>query len=303
MNYKNIIKDLKAKKDILYLLEKFNNKSGLFLMNNKFVFVEENINTYNLDGIETEFLTLKTSVNIESIENDPTFKKGNYNLIIFKSEEENNEMNNFIKLCKLYSQNKSYTFKDFFLSLYNIFQSKKADKNKNLIGLWGELYVIFYFKTNLNMEISNFWHLNTNDKYDFILPKCSMEIKTTTTTDCLITIKHDQIFNDQNKVLAAVHCQSNNSGYSILDLIKLINKDKTVSQNIKFQLKLQQEIMKIDVEELETKKIRIVDIKFLETNKIPTLQNIPENITNLVYQYSCENLVGLTNKKLLNIVL
>lgn len=75
MNYKNIIKDLKAKKDILYLLEKFNNKSGLFLMNNKFVFVEENINTYNLDGIETEFLTLKTSVNIESIENIQLLKR------------------------------------------------------------------------------------------------------------------------------------------------------------------------------------------------------------------------------------
>ena len=82
-------------------------------MKDSYVFVEQNLQKYNADGIETEFLTLKTSIDIESIGNDPTFKKGNYNLIIFKSEEVDVDLENFFKLCQLYC----YLFCTFFGTL------------------------------------------------------------------------------------------------------------------------------------------------------------------------------------------
>lgn len=287
---KNNLNKISMEKDILYLLEKYNKTSGLFMLNHKYVFVEQNLQKYNADGIETEFLTLKTSIDIESIGNDPTFKKGNYNLIIFKSEEVDVELENFFKLCQLYSKNNDYKFKDFFTSLYNIFQSKKVEKSLNLLGLWGELYVMIYLKNNLNLDSSNSWHVSSNDKYDFVFNQYPLEVKTTNSKDKLLTLKHNQIFSNEEKILAGVFCENNNAGMSINDLVKVLNKNKQISQNINFQLKLQQELIKINKEDMEKVKFKLKDIKFFNSKDLPTISNIPENVLNITYQYSCENL-------------
>ena len=299
---KNNPSNIKMEKDILYLLEKYNKTSGLFMLNHKYVFVEQNLHKYNADGIETEFLTLKTSIDIESIGNDPTFKKGNYNLIIFKSEEVDVELENFFKLCQLYSKNNDYMFKDFFTSLYNIFQSKKVEKSLNLLGLWGELYVMIYLKNNLNIDSSNSWHISSNDKYDFVFNQCPLEVKTTNSKEKLLTLKHNQIFNNQEKILAGVFCENNNAGMSVHDLVKMINKNKQIAQNINFQLKLQQELIKINQEDMENIKFKLKEIKFFNSKDLPTLTNVPENIFNITYQYSCENINELTDEKLICIL-
>lgn len=299
---KNNLNKISMEKDILYLLEKYNKTSGLFMLNHKYVFVEQNLQKYNADGIETEFLTLKTSIDIESIGNDPTFKKGNYNLIIFKSEEVDVELENFFKLCQLYSKNNDYKFKDFFTSLYNIFQSKKVEKSLNLLGLWGELYVMIYLKNNLNLASSNSWHISSNDKYDFVFNQYPLEVKTTNSKDKLLTLKHNQIFNNQEKILAGVFCENNNAGMSVHDLVKMLNKNKQISQNINFQLKLQQELIKINQEDMENIKFKLKEIKFFNSKDLPTLTNIPENILNITYQYSCENLKSVDDKYLREIL-
>lgn len=299
---KNNLNKISMEKDILYLLEKYNKTSGLFMLNHKYVFVEQNLQKYNADGIETEFLTLKTSIDIESIGNDPTFKKGNYNLIIFKSEEVDVELENFFKLCQLYSKNNDYKFKDFFTSLYNIFQSKKVEKSLNLLGLWGELYVMIYLKNNLNIDSSNSWHISSNDKYDFVFNQYPLEVKTTNSKDKLLTLKHNQIFNNQEKILAGVFCENNNAGMSVHDLVKMLNKNKQIAQNINFQLKLQQELIKINQEDMENIKFKLKEIKFFNSKDLPTLTNIPENILNITYQYSCENLKSVDDKYLREIL-
>lgn len=299
---KNNLNKISMEKDILYLLEKYNKTSGLFMLNHKYVFVEQNLQKYNADGIETEFLTLKTSIDIESIRNDPTFKKGNYNLIIFKSEEVDVELENFFKLCQLYSKNNDYKFKDFFTSLYNIFQSKKVEKSLNLLGLWGELYVMIYLKNNLNLDSSNSWHISSNDKYDFVFNQYPLEVKTTNSKDKLLTLKHNQIFNNQEKILAGVFCENNNAGMSVHDLVKMLNKNKQIAQNINFQLKLQQELIKINQEDMENIKFKLKEIKFFNSKDLPTLTNIPENILNITYQYSCENLKSVDDKYLREIL-
>lgn len=299
---KNNPSNIKMEKDILYLLEKYNKTSGLFMLNHKYVFVEQNLHKYNADGIETEFLTLKTSIDIESIGNDPTFNKGNYNLIIFKSDEVDVELENFFKLCQLYSKNNDYMFKDFFTSLYNIFQSKKIEKSLNLLGLWGELYVMIYLKNNLNIDSSNSWHISSNDKYDFVFNQYPLEVKTTNSKEKLLTLKHNQIFNNQEKILAAVFCESNNAGMSVHDLVKILNKNKQIAQNINFQLKLQQELIKLNQEDMRNIKFKLKEIKFFNSKDLPTLTNIPENILNITYQYSCDNLKSVDDKFLIKVL-
>lgn len=299
---KNNLNKISMQKDILYLIEKYNKTSGLFMLNHKYVFVEQNLQKYNADGIETEFLTLKTSIDIESIGNDPTFKKGNYNLIIFKSEEVDVELENFFKLCQLYSKNNDYMFKDFFTSLYNIFQSKKVEKSLNLLGLWGELYVMIYLNKNLNIDSSNSWHISSNDKYDFVFNQYPLEVKTTNSKEKLLTLKHNQIFNNQEKILAGVFCENNNAGMSVHDLVKILNKNKQIAQNINFQLKLQQELIKINQEDMEKIKFKLKEIKFFNSKDLPTLTNIPENILNITYQYSCENLKSIKEEILKDIL-
>ncbi len=302
MGLKKFVKDTKMKVDVLYLLEQYNKTSGLFILNNKYVFIEKNLHNYKADGIETEFLTLKTSINIESIGNDPSFKKGNYNLIIFESEETDSEMENFFKLCKLYSKNNDYNFKDFFTSLYNIFQSKKHEKSLNLIGFWGELYILCFLRDELNIDGIKYWHVNSMDKYDFVFPNMPLEIKTTNSKEKLLSIKHDQIFNNQTKILGAVFVENNNSGDSILDLITKLNKDKVIAENIDFQLKLQQEIVKLSVTDLSSCKFILNELKFFISSKLPSIKFIPDNITEIQYKYSCDNLQGILKSELVKLL-
>ena len=186
-------------------------------------------------------------------------------------------------------------FKDFFTSLYNIFQSKKVEKSLNLLGLWGELYVMIYLKNNLNIDSSNSWHISSNDKYDFVFNQYPLEVKTTNSKEKLLTLKHNQIFNNQEKILAGVFCENNNAGMSVYDLVKQLNKNKQIAENINFQLKLQQELIKINQEDMRNIKFKLKEIKFFNSKDLPTLTNIPENILNITYQYSCENLKTISN--------
>lgn len=42
-------------------------------------------------------------------------------------------------------------------------------------------------------------------------------------------------------------------------------------------------------------KFKLKEIKFFNTKDLPTLTNIPENILNITYQYSCENLKTISD--------
>ena len=154
---------------------------------------------------------------------------------------------------------------------------------------------MIYLKNNLNIDSSNSWHISSNDKYDFVFNQYPLEVKTTNSKEKLLTLKHNQIFNNQEKILAAVFCESNNAGMSVHDLVKILNKNKQIAQNINFQLKLQQELIKINQEDMQKVKFKLKEIKFFITKDLPTLTNIPENILNFTFQFSCENLKTISD--------
>ena len=53
---------------------------------------------------------------------------------------------------------------------------------------------------------------------------------------------------------------------------------------------------------MEKIKFKLKEIKFFNSKDLPTLTNIPENILNITYQYSCENLKSIKEEILKDIL-
>ena len=111
-----------------------------------------------------------------------------------------------------------------------------SDKKRSIIGLWGELFLIY---SSLNKEkILQAWHENTTDKYDFFDDNQALEVKCTSKTDRIHKFQHDQLLSEiEYHYVASIMVSENfNDGLSVLDLyediknnelpINLINKLK-----------------------------------------------------------------------------
>jgi hypothetical protein len=99
----------------------------------------------------------------------------------------------------------SSKFVEFFDSLIDIFQIPNDQSFKNVVGLYGELSIIKNIYDTYKVDISPFWHLNgSSSKYDFSLKNFNLEIKTTSSKNKMIDIKHYQIFNNENNILGTV---------------------------------------------------------------------------------------------------
>lgn len=271
----------------LELNSQIDKESGFFEYKNYFVFAEINKVYHDNFNLETEFLILNINVEIRTIEKFPTFKNGKYNLLMFKQPENTQNLEYFKKLCTLYAYKKGFDFRSFFESLIDIFSPKKNEKTRNLIGLFGELFFIEYFYEKFNVNIGKYWHEKSYDKYDFFINDFPFEIKSTISKSEQVYINnHDQIFENKNTKLGVIYGQKSNSGVSIKNIIDKINKIDIFSNDFDFQLKLSNELVKINNDELETFKIDVKRISIFNCNSIPTLTNIPSNIQNISYEYN-----------------
>ena len=66
----------------LYLVEAINNDSGFLLGQDKLYFASKN-KVNESDSITTLYLSLRTNVFVNTVENSPSFEPGNYDLLIY----------------------------------------------------------------------------------------------------------------------------------------------------------------------------------------------------------------------------
>lgn len=283
---KNILS--KSPKDsCLYLLRKLNQYSGFFSSNGEVLYFIKNIETLSCSSIDTDYLSLITDVKIIAVENYPQFHSGKYNMIKYKGDVQDSNLDAFLRLCIVHSKNlDSCEFYNFFYSLINLFQLPKEQQFKNMLGLYGELKFIEYVYRNFNEDISIRWHQSEYDKYDFSYENTNFEVKSIMSEEAKVLIKHDQIFNGDNNYITIVRLYNDNNGETLDELVERLRSQKPFIDNLKFQLCLERERKRISLHDAKAKKLKLDYIKTYDVNSLTTIVNIPENIENLVYKFN-----------------
>jgi hypothetical protein len=274
--------------NLIYLVESVDEDCGFFLHENKFLFASKNKDNEKLKEINTNYLSMKTKTHIDVVTNEPTFEAGEYNLLYFNHSIEDERLGLFINLSELYSEIKDkISFVNFFEQMQSLFQSSTEKNKKSLVGILGELYFIikmFY----LGHDLSNSW-LTTGkySKYDFVLEDIKMEVKTTSSTNPIFKIKHDQVFSNGNVYIITVLISEDNSGLSIMELVEKIKEINTFKENFSFMAKLNSILFKME-DDLETKnkKYSLTEINIYDADSLHKIDNIPGNVFNLVYDYN-----------------
>lgn len=273
----------------IYLIDKLSDISGFFMVKGHLLYMVYNSEETSHQNLSTEYLKLNTNIDIVSVKNDQKFKTGKYNLleiIPVANEYPDELLSSFINLCISHTTYmNAKNFVSFFYSLISLFQTPKEQNYKNLVGFIGELFLLKSFAEDYDFDISDYWHTyGSSDNYDIVLPKCNIEIKTTSSEDELITIKHIQIFNTENNYLASIIINEDNSGMSLNELINNMLSNHKCFNSFNFSLNIEKEKMRVSPVDAETKRFILKGISIYRAETINPFKNIPDEISNLSYK-------------------
>jgi len=275
----------------IYLIDKLSDISGFFMVKGHLLYMVYNSEETSHQNLSTEYLKLNTNIDIVSVKNDQKFKTGKYNLleiIPVANEYPDELLSSFINLCISHTTYmNAKNFVSFFYSLISLFQTPKEQNYKNLVGFIGELFLLKSFAEDYDFDISDYWHTyGSSDNYGIVLPKCNIEIKTTSSEDELITIKHIQIFNTENNYLASIIINEDNSGMSLNELINNMLSNHKCFNSFNFSLNIEKEKMRVSPVDAETKRFILKGISIYRAETINPFKNIPDEISNLSYKMS-----------------
>lgn len=273
----------------IYLVYKLSTFSGFFMTHKHLIYMVYNIEEIPHQSLATEFLRLNTDIEIASIKNNQQFESGRYNIIEIlptdgKYDEES--LNSFVNICIAHTNSMGPSaFVKFFYSLISLFQYPKEQNFINLIGLFGELSFLTYVSKMMDIDLSDCWHKTGSvDKYDIILESCNVEIKTTSSTDELITIKHSQLFNMDHNFLVTILIEENNGGITLNQLINEMKIHKNHFKSFDFALNIEREKKRISPIDAETKKFSFKSVAIYDSTVINPFQKMPENISSVTYK-------------------
>lgn len=284
----SIIINNEFENDKLYLLLKPNNDFGFFYQNHIVYFGKKSVPNTEQESITTSYLDLNLNIYVESLSLDSSFETGKYDLLAYKGDLDN-EMyfDIFYNICNAYCfDSKGISFYEFFNSLVDIFRKEKEQNFKNLVGLLGELFVIKKVYEDYHHSLANNWHLTgSNSRFDFSFKKCNLEIKATSKSESVFLLKHSQIFNNQNNFVGVCSLIETGEGESIESLFQYFKSIPEFSQNVKFQLALNDEIMKVNNLSDRRKSFVLDSFKIYSNKNMETLVDIPPMISKIEYEY------------------
>lgn len=292
--------------DTLYLIDKCSDIAGFFVFNKSIIYMAENLENADSNNLQTEYLVLRSNTKITAVANCQQFNSGYYNLLEYKVSYEQNPDNfkSFINLCFAHIKYmKSQNFIEFFNSMIDLFQLVSKEKEKNIYGLFGELSVINYAYKNFNINLASFWHTaSTYSKYDFVMDKINIEVKTSNSLKEVL-LKHSQIFNEDNNVLAIAIVENNNSGITLEELIDLLSSYEEIKTNFNFLMNLEIEKQKTSLLDFKTKKLKLIDNIFFDCKNINPFKKLPSNVSNLEYRIDLLLTEKLDNEEIKKILM
>ena len=272
--------------DKIFLLEKLTKNAGFFTFDNNLAFVTTSL-TNQKSSITTKYVEFIPNTEITSVFNYPSFDKGFYDFLILKEREDDQTIESFIKLCDLYAKNPTIPFDEFIASIVDLFQLTRAGSILDCIGLFGELILLKKLFEN-GIDLTQYWHLSgTYSKYDISLPKLNIEVKTSVTDSTSFKIKHSQIFNGDNNIIALVSIRTSEmTGASLEETVNFFKTTRPFCENLRFIISLEKELQKKIEPDTFRKRFSLNDIYYFDCAKIATIEEIPYNISNVTYDYS-----------------
>lgn len=275
----------KFEQDVLYLVEKLSDDSGLFIQNSQIVFAKFTFSKETVI-IETSQLKLIQNISIDSTNIDSTFGSGNYDLILYKGNCDDSNAQAFVNLCSSFIKLKEISFHDFFHSLVKLFKVSGMEEKNNFIGLWGEFYIIHLFWTKYGIDIAKYWHYNgPQSTFDFLVKDTSIEIKTSTTNNNTFKIKHSQLFDYKQTFLVILNINSGGS-YSLIDFNNYFDNNEPFSSDFNFKLQRIGEMMRINDHRLLNLKQSCNRLMTFKNTCLESIQFVPDCISNIVYDYN-----------------
>ena len=271
----------------LFMIESITEYSGFLLGDNIIYFINKSC-ILESETIVTNQLSLKTKININTVENYPTFSPGYYDILAYNLDNNDTYLESFVDLCKMYVFSSSKVcFRDFFYSLLKLFEPSKEISYTNLLGLFGELSLIKKLKNDYNLILMDNWHntYGSNDKYDFSLKDFNIEVKTSVKDNMIFRIKHKQIFNEKHNFVVVINVEQDNSGYTLSDLFDFFKETKPFSENIDFAIKLEVEKNKVSPQDFKLKKFSVIKYSVFNNKSLNTIANNPQWISNVEYSY------------------
>lgn len=270
----------------LYLILALSDCTGVFSDNGHVAFLVQNKEDLSFECIETEYLSLKTNVHIHAVQNAQTFKDDYYNVIVFKGNVDDVNLEAFLKLCIVYSNNlNELRFKEFFYSLISLFQLPAEQQFKNALGLFGELKFMQYIWSTFKKDLSPHWHKSGSlSKYDFTLSGINFEVKSSLSDEMVVAIKHAQIFNEHVCYLVVVRCEKCDDGETIHDLIIRLADIPKAFKNLNYSVNLQKELKRISAVDADTLRYNVIGIDVFDAEEVNPFEELPCNITHLTYE-------------------
>ena len=273
----------------VYLIHALTERSGFFMTEGHLVYMVVNYEGLQYQSLATDYLRLNTDIEITSIRTEQQFPTGRYNALelLPRDGKYNDELlDPFVNLCVAHSSyGGNSSFIQFFHSLVSLFQYPKEQGFKNLIGLWGELSFLKYVFDLTGSDISTYWHASgCTDKYDVSIRDTNIEIKSSSSSDNLVTIKHSQLFNSDRNYLAKVTLEESPAGRTLNQLIADLRGLDDAFCGFDFALNIEKEKRRISPVEAGLVKLKVRDISLYDAKEINPLPELPTTISDLVYK-------------------
>ena len=288
----SIINSTEFQKDKLYLLEKLNDDFGFFYQNGIVFFAKKSTAGSINHSVNTSYLDMNLCVYISSEDDNSSFDTGNYDMLAYKDSLDGPYFDVFYNICVSYANDTGeFEFSDFFSSLVEIFKKTKDGSTRNLIGLVGELLLIKKIYEDYEYNIAENWHLcGSGSKFDFSFKNFNLEVKTTTGSEMKFLLKHDQIFNNQKNYICVISLIETGEDDSLESLVEYFEKTAPFKNNVKFQIAIQREILKISEKKDKKRGFALDSIDIFDCDKLETINNIPACISMITYEYNFSEL-------------
>ena len=173
----------------------------------------------------------------------------NFDMIILM-EKYADTRRTFVNLClNFYSTDDDRSIVELTEDLIELYKIPKNNDTKSEQGLWAEFFTINYLYETYNINISEYWHNDSFNKYDFSLSETlKLEVKSTTKEIREHHFSHEQVYTNYDVVISSIMMRKDDSGLTIMDLY-----NKTLSLfSSKYNLlsKIEKELVKFDQDKL-----------------------------------------------------
>lgn len=288
----------------MYLLIPLNDAAGFFSSNGNVLFVAKDNTSCVPVGVETDYLQLQIHIRISAVKNDQTFEDGYYNVISYKGAFNDDNASSFVNLCEIYANNMDELgFKGFFYSLIKLFQLPSEQNYKNAVGFYGELKLMQYMQQQYSIDMSISWHRSGSfSQYDFSGKNVCLEVKTTSSDDKRILIKHQQIFNNNLCYLAVVHCSLFDGGETIEEVLDSMMNENGAFKCLNFALNVAKELKKILPKDVKGIRFKTNCIEVYAASAINPFPDIPDNISSLTYRLDVEECCSLSSSDIIEVL-